>query len=627
MSSIQILSDDVINQIAAGEVIERPASAVKELVENALDAGADVIRVQTENGGKTRIRVQDNGKGMEPEDLDLCYLRHTTSKLRSADDLFRVATNGFRGEAIASIASIARLSIDTRPANRDVGLRLSLEGGKVLERSEIALPVGTTFQVDNLFFNTPVRANFLGSDALENSRILDVLTRIAIAHPKVRWEYRSGGREAFTGVPGDLRSRLAEAIGVGITRKLVPVEWEENGIRIHGFTSPPDEMRGKRSHQFFYLHQRPIWNNIMSKALSRAYEPYGKQGFPISVLFVEMPVGAFDVNVHPAKREVRFSNESLVYQAVHHAVREALQNAGGTPVIALSEALPALQIAPLADEDTPPRAFAMPIYAASPEENGPAVFAPPAPSYTPPAFNHVPPVTRRMEDPAIVQDLFSLPEYGKVVPLPSSLFQTPAIKTAPATPSARTLSSPPFLQFAKTYLVCEDSQGLLLIDQNAAHQRVLYEQALSRLENQESLEAQELLFPELIELERPLVPLLEEHLEALSRLGFHLEPFGGGNWQLRGIPLHLPLSRAVQALHDFLTNLQETTGKGNSVHAAVARAWALGSAIPAGQDLSQEEMAALMDQLLGTRDPYQSPVGRPTLLRLPTEEMHKRFKR
>lgn len=614
-SSIQILPDDVINQIAAGEVIERPASAVKELVENALDAGADWIRVQTENGGKTRIRVQDNGKGMGPEDLDLCYLRHTTSKLRSADDLFRIATNGFRGEAIASIASISRLTVDTRQAERDAGLRLRLEGGGVLERCDVALPVGTTFQVDDLFYNTPVRANFLGSDALENSRILDVLTRIAIAHPEVRWEYRSGGREAFTGVPGDLRSRLAEAIGAGVTRKLVEVDWEENGIRVSGYTSPPDEMRGKRNHQYFYLHQRPIWNSVIAKALSRAYEPYGKQGFPVSVLFVEMPTGAFDVNVHPAKREVRFSNESLVYSAVHHAVREALQNAGGTPIISLAEyqsppvSTTAFPHSSPSSSDAPTSNASIPLHAPPP----PSAFATPAP--------------RAMET-AIEQDLFSLPEYGKVVQLSPSLFQTPSVKSPlGAPPLSRAATSPPFLQFAKTYLVCEDSQGLLLIDQNAAHQRVLFEQALSHLEKQERLEAQELLFPELVEVERPLIPLLEAHLVDLSRLGFHLEPFGGGSWQLRGIPLHLPLSRAVQSLHGFLASLQDSVGKGNEVHEAVARAWALGSAIPAGQELSQEEMAALMDQLLGTRDPYLSPTGRPTLLRLPAEEMHRRFKR
>lgn len=588
--SIQSLPDDVINQIAAGEVIERPASAVKELVENALDAGADFIRVLTEKGGKTRIRVQDNGKGMSPEDLDLCYLRHTTSKLRQAEDLFRIATNGFRGEAIASIASISRLTIETRRPEDEVGTRLCLEGGVVVERSSVALPIGTTFQVDSLFFNTPVRAQFLGSDALENSRILDVLTRIAIAHPEVRWEYRSGGKEAFTGVPGHLNSRVAEAIGTNITRQLIPVDWEEHDIHIHGLISPPGELRGKRSHQFFYLQKRPIWNMVLSRALSKAYEPYGKQGFPVAVLFIEMPLGVYDVNVHPAKREVRFSNENNVFLAIHHAVRAALQASGGVPSIDLDTHWPHPSVAP------------------------------PVPS-----FNHVPPIGTppiRETPPVVEQDLFSLPEFGAVIPLSTSPFHPPA-----QPPLSTKISSPSFLQFAKTYLVSEDSQGLLLIDQNAAHQRILYEQALAHLERQEGLESQELLFPELIELDKATAPLLEEYQLQLNQLGFHLEPFGGNSWQLRGIPLHLPLSRAVQALHDFLDHLMAGPSHEQNVLPLVAKAWALGSAIPAGQELSQDEMAALMDQLLATCEPYSSPTGRPTLLRLATSELHKRFRR
>lgn len=625
-AKIDFLPEDVINQIAAGEVIERPASAVKELVENALDAGADFIRIQTIQGGKNRIRVQDNGAGMEAADLDLCYLRHTTSKLRTADEIFRLATNGFRGEAIASIASIAQLTIDSRPAHCDVGARIRIEGGMVVERSQEALPVGTTFQVDNLFFNTPVRANFLGSDSLENSRILDVVLRIAIAHPEVRWEFRSGDKEAFTGAPGDLRSRLAEALGSAMARRLVAVEHCENGIRVHGFTSTPDETRGKRSHQFIYLQKRPIWNSMVSRAIQRAYEPYGKGGFPVSVLFLEMQPGEFDVNVHPAKREVRFSNESLVFAAVHHAIRAALM--GGSTVDNATQS---------AESDSGSADFPPPIFSATPSFSFSGTGLPsPGLSSLPamerdaqrpvdtaafPGFSQFPVSRKRSDSSDVVQDLFSQPEFGKVVPLSPSMLQV-AQPTSPVRTPA-----PIFMQFAKTYVVCEDSQGLLLIDQNAAHQRILFEQALTSLEHQEQQAAQELLFPELVELDRVTAALLETHSDLLGKLGFHVEPFGGANWQLRSIPLHLPLSRAVQALHSFLDDLRDHPAPADGLREAMARAYAMGSAIPAGQDLSVEEMAALMDQLLGCTEPYSSPSGRPTLLRLPTPELDKRFKR
>ncbi len=625
-AKIDFLPEDVINQIAAGEVIERPASAVKELVENALDAGADFIRIQTVQGGKNRIRVQDNGTGMEAADLDLCYLRHTTSKLRTADEIFRLATNGFRGEAIASIASIAKLTIDSRPAHCDVGARIRIEGGMVVERSQEALPVGTTFQVDNLFFNTPVRANFLGSDSLENSRILDVVLRIAIAHPEVRWEFRSGDKDAFTGAPGDLRSRLAEALGSSMARRLVAVDYAENGIRVHGFTSPPDETRGKRSHQFIYLQKRPIWNSMVSRAIQRAYEPYGKGGFPVSVLFLEMLPGEFDVNVHPAKREVRFSNESLVFAAVHHAIRAALMGGSSS-----DEGTPSAEN-DRGSADSPP-----PIFSATPSFSFSGTGLPglglsslpalerdaerSADTSAFPGFSQFPAPRKRTESSDVVQDLFSQPEFGKVVPLSPSMLQV----ALPASPVRTT--APVFMQFAKTYVVCEDSQGLLLIDQNAAHQRILFEQARDSLEHQEQQAAQELLFPELVELDRVTAALLETHSGLLGKLGFHVEPFGGANWQLRSIPLHLPLSRAVQALHSFLNDLRDHPAPADGIREAMARAYAIGSAIPAGQELSVEEMAALMDQLLGCSEPYSSPSGRPTLLRLPTAELDKRFKR
>lgn len=633
---IQALSDLVINQIAAGEVIERPASVVKELVENALDAGATEIRVQIEAGGKDLIRISDNGCGMVPEDLEICHLRHTTSKLRSTEDLLKIATNGFRGEAVASIASVAKLRIESRVQELDVGHAIQLDGGVITGREVVARAAGTQFAVHDLFFNTPVRRTFLGSETLETAKISDIFTRIALAHPDKRFELKQGAREIFTSAAGTLRARVAEVIGNGVAKHMAAFDYSEGDIRVHGFACPPEETRGKRNLQYFFLGQRPIFNSVIAKAVQRAYEPYGKAGYPVVVLFLDMKGTDFDVNVHPAKREVRFSNENQVFLAVHHALRDTLMNAAETGVVAL----PGLG-----------EAKATPVYDSPKPVTMSRVSMPEPPKWEPPPpRNPTHPLPQHMSqhfpqhDAAAVvqmskpnsatsappkmaetQDLFSLPEYGKVIQLSPKLFQRP-VESKAIKPDS--VLSGRFFQWAKTYVVCEDSQGLLVIDQNAASQRILYDRAIMALDSGRGVDAQELLFPEVVELTRSEGILLQEHTESLSKLGFHVEPFGNGAWQLRGIPVHLPVGRAEVALRDFLAQLADPFAQGHTgPREALAKAYALGSAQLSGTTLSGEEMSALLDQLVLTSDPFMSPFGRPALLRLPLEEIHRRFKR
>jgi DNA mismatch repair protein MutL len=621
---IHALSDIVINQIAAGEVIERPASVVKELVENALDAGANEIRIAIESGGKDLIRISDNGSGMDPEDLELCPLRHTTSKLRSTDDFLKIATNGFRGEAVASIASISKLRIETRSESAEIGHALLIEGGHVEGRETVVRPVGTQFLVQNLFFNTPVRRTFLGSDSLETAKISDVVTRIALAHADKRFELKQGNRELFAGAPGSLRDRVAETLGVGLAKQMIAFDHSEGLIRVHGFVTSPDETRGRRNLQYFFLGKRPIFNSVIAKAVQRAYEPYGKAGYPVVVLFLEMQGTEYDVNVHPAKREVRFSNENQVFLAVHHALRSALMNAGDNSLIVLPEIhslAPKIEDAvrndsPKIVETATPIAMSLPETRYVPVQIQPQVVATPER----PRWD-AKPVAR----PAETQDLFSQPEYGKVVPLSPKLFQSPSGNKPMRIDSA---SSVRFLQWSKTYIICEDSQGMLIIDQNAASQRILYEQALQILEHGKGVEAQELLFPEILEMTRQEIELLREHTEGLSKLGFHLEPFGGGSFHLRSIPIHLPISRAETALRDFLHQIIKPIGQDSTgPREALAKAFAHGSAIQAGLALGAEEMSALLEGLVLTQEPYVSPYGRPTLFRLPLDEIHRKFRR
>ena len=611
-AKIHILPDEIINKIAAGEVIERPASAVKELLENAIDAGATRIQVQIEQGGKQKIVVSDNGKGMGQADLDLCYLRHTTSKLSSADDLFHLHTNGFRGEAVASIAAVSKMTI-TSATDQGESNRIVLHGGNVIEREGVAASRGTTFLIEDLFYNTPVRRTFLGSEVAESSKILDVVLKIALAHPEIRIDYKVGEKSVFIGVPGELRTRIAEAIGSGIAKKMLPVDYTEAGVHVTGFISPTTEQNGKRYHQYLYLRNRPIENKAIAKAISQAYEPYGVNCKPVTVLFLDMPDMEFDVNVHPAKREVRFANQNLVFLVVTHAIRETFREdlEKNSPLIDLSS-----EIAGGIGTEVPTNdqsSIASPKFQ---EFNASA-----------PRFKDSG-TSRYTPDKDEVQDLFSQPEAGKLISLEDSLQDPLWNKEAPE-PENTPWAPPAVFQTANTYIVSEDSEGLLVIDQHAAHSRILYEQALEILKNGGSIDSQELLFPELTEFSRMEREIFDSVKDSLKTLGFYVEPFGGSEFQIRSIPCSLPISRAANSVHEFLEDCIENGGKADlaKVQESMAKAWAKTNAFQAGDKLKPEEMSRLVSQLMATEDPLKSPYGTPTLMRISLDELAKKFSR
>lgn len=601
-AEIHLLPDEIINKIAAGEVIERPASAVKELVENSIDAGATRIQVQIEEGGKKKILVSDNGKGMGKSDLDLCYLRHTTSKLHAAEDLFHLQTNGFRGEAVASIAAISKMTISTSTEDGDGG-RLIIRGGQVESEEPYASGHGTTFLIEELFFNTPVRRTFLGSETSEGAKILDVIIKTAIAHPEIRFDYKVGDKSVFIGVPGELRSRLAEAIGSGIAKSLLPVDYTEAGVHVSGYISPTTETKGKRHHQFLFMRNRPIENKMIGKAVSQAYEPYGAQCKPVTVLFLDMPDTEFDVNVHPAKREVRFANQNLVFLVVNHAIRDTFQKEleANSPFIDLSAGIENTISAPESDVPVPPYNIPAPNYNLNTRERQ---------------------KTQSYDVSNDVQDLFSQPEAGKIISLEPDQGNVPA----PA-PEPEPWKAPTLFQIADTYIAGEDAEGLLIIDQHAAHSRILYERALDILQNGTDLDSQELLFPELIEFSKMEKLAFASVEDQLKKLGFHIEHFGGDTFQIRAIPSALKLSRAVKAVHDFLDSCTESGDKGNplTVQDSMAKAWAKTNAYQAGDKLKPEEMALLVGQLMATENPLKSPYGEPTLMRITLEELAKKF--
>ena len=610
-AKIHLLPDEIINKIAAGEVIERPASAVKELLENAIDAGASRILVQIEQGGKQKIVVSDNGKGMGQADLDLCYLRHTTSKLSSAEDLFHLHTNGFRGEAVASIAAVSKMTI-TSATDQGESNRIVLHGGNVVEKEGVAASRGTTFLIEDLFYNTPVRRTFLGSEVAESSKILDIVLKIALAHPEIRIDYKVGEKSVFIGVPGELRTRIAEAIGSGIAKKMLPVDYTEAGIHVTGFISPTSEQNGKRYHQYLYLRNRPIENKAIAKAISQAYEPYGVQCKPVTVLFLDMPDMEFDVNVHPAKREVRFANQNLVFLVVTHAIRETFREdlEKNSPLIDLSSEI-----------------------AAAPQKSGEA-----KPEHTSGVFfQEIRTPAERAKDSGTnrytpdkdeVQDLFSQPEAGKLISLEDSI-KDPLWNKESVEPESTPWTPPAVFQTANTYIVSEDSEGLLVIDQHAAHSRILYEQALETLKSGGSIDSQELLFPELTEFSRMEREIFDSVKDSLKTLGFYVEPFGGAEFQIRSIPCNLPISRAAKSVHEFLETCIENGGKADPaiIQDSMAKAWAKANAFQAGDKLKPEEMSKLVSQLMATEDPLKSPYCTPTLMRISLEELAKKFSR
>lgn len=592
MAEIHILSDEIINKIAAGEVIERPASVVKELIENAIDANATRIQISIEEGGKRKIQVSDNGFGMHKQDLDICYLRHTTSKLFNASDLFHLHTNGFRGEAVASIAAVSKLTITSSTEDGDSN-RIVLEGGNVINELKFQANRGTTFLVENLFYNTPVRRTFLSSDTSESTRILEVVLKIAIAHPEIRFDYKVHDKIVFTGVPGDLRSRIAESIGFKIAKALLPVDYTEAGVKVTGFISPTTETNGKRNNQFIFIRNRLIESKMISRAVQQCYAPYGANCKPISVLFLDMPDMEFDVNVHPAKREVRFANSNIVFLVVTHAIRETL-----TKSLGANSAFIDLSSEPDNVKNLNEKSVEYSAKNNSTNVEFPTTFK----------------AHKVTND--LAQDIFSQPEADKVISLENQFNKK---VTEPK------WIPPTFFQIANTYIASEDSDGLLVVDQHAAHMRILYEIAKNSLQKGVALDSQELLFPELLDLSKLEIETLHSVENEFKRLGFYIEHFGGETYQIRAIPNTLSLSRTIKTVRDFLDSVNVESNS-STIQDVIAKAWAKANAYIAGDKLKPEEMAALVSQLMLTEEPLTSPYGRPTLLRISLDELSKKFR-
>ena len=589
MSKIILLPEDLINKIAAGEVIERPASVIKELIENSLDAGATKITVELEESGKKRIKISDNGEGMSPEDAEKSILRHATSKIRSVEDLFSIKTLGFRGEALASIAAVSKLNITTKQKNVLEGFTLQIEGGAILSRDIIGTEQGTILDVQDIFFNTPARKKFLKTDAVELKHCLDVVTHYALANPSVTFKFLHNNYTLLhSPALNDARSTIASIYGVQTAKELLEVKYQEEKIKISGFISKPYHVRNDKNQQVLFVNGRWIRNNDVTNAV---YEGYHSTLFvnkhPVFVLHLELNPETIDVNVHPQKQEIKIEQKEQVAAAVAVAVREALQSN---------------QLMPTLDVNTEQQiTFGTPVPRKEAKTAAKYPFEPSA------------------------QTIFAVEEttasYGEQEAAPVILEQYHSNDLI----EDKLPSMKLFGQVHKTYFLAETEGGLFYIDQHAAHERVMYESLLNQFLHGK-VEVQQLLQGEVIEVSAAEKILLEEKKEELKTLGFDLEYFGGNSFVVKTIPLVFGKVKVSELLHDLLTMLENNKSILEKKEEILTR-MACRAAVMAGDVVTIPQMEKILRELSNTELPFTCPHGRPTLMKVTIAELEKKFRR
>lgn len=599
--AIRILADEVVSQIAAGEVIERPASVVKELIENAIDANASAIAIRTENAGKRLIEITDNGCGIHPDELEKAVMRHATSKLRNAEDLFHIQTLGFRGEALAAAGSVSRMSITTCTADNENGRTITVDGGKMTGIHTIGTKQGTTVRVADLFYNVPARLKFLKSDVTERNQIETLVSRYALAYPHIRWQsYHDGKPGIRTAGNSDYREVLAAVYGVDTAKQLLEINLEEESFRVFGFISPVALTRSNRREMNYFINGRWIQDVQLHSAVLRAYQSLIMVGrFPIAALFLSIEPEEVDVNVHPSKAEVRFRSPDRVFSAVHRAVRRGLITQSPVPEVSASAQWPNWR--PVNSQLSSGPGQIDPAWQISTEAKA-------IPLWRPNSAETILPISGQQTDGKNSADQGSHPE--------STLSMVP-----PGFPILRWIG-----QIGGTYIIAEGPDGLYLIDQHAAHERILFEKLL----NQASSEAiaQSLLDPALVQLPAWQASLLEENLEVLKKLGFQIEPFGPSAFRVLAIPALFTKGNPEAAIRSVVEDFEEDeTPLQSEIESRIAGRVCKSMAVKAGQPLSEDEQRALIRDLENCRSPRTCPHGRPTMIHLSINLLERQFGR
>ena len=664
MSKIRVLPDHLSNLIAAGEVVERPASVAKELVENAIDAGANRIVIDVEAGGRRLLKITDDGEGMTRDDAILAFERHATSKIATAEDLNAIATLGFRGEALASIASVARVELITRTESAAAGTRVLIEGGRMRDVKDAAHPRGATISVRDLFFNTPARRKFLRSEATESYHLTNLVTHYALAHPEIAFTLTNNGRETLRVAPAqDLRERAYQIFGAQFLDSLLEVNNQPDVnvqitqlARVQGFVSAPRERRTSRDAQFLFVNGRFVRDRLIGRALSEGYRSILPHGvYPAALLFIEVPLEEVDVNVHPAKTEVRFRRAAAVADSVREAVRGGLASAGFAPTADIRDSVASADLDAGSVESTPASALDDQIAQSQPtsaeafisqprpqqERIGFAFATAPQRESFPDEAAQIPTITPAKDSAGLSataeleigtaglsvietkrqeSDVQAFPD---LPPLDSAYKFVREVAVESVGPNIRPLG-----QLDESFIIATDDEGLLLIDQHVAHERVLFDKYRA-LEASRRPESQQMLIPETFDLTPAQVGAFDVVGEELEAYGFELMRLSGRTVAIKSTPADLPASEARNVLAEVLDTVDaEKRGAARAnLRDEIAASLACHAAIKVNMPLAPEKMRWLIDRLLRTSSPTTCPHGRPVILRLAMQDILKGFHR
>ena len=604
---IQLLPDSVANQIAAGEVIQRPASVIKELVENSVDAGAKNIDVAVVDAGRTSIQVIDDGKGMSETDARLAFERHATSKIRQAEDLFNLHTNGFRGEALASIAAVAQVVLKSRQEGEEVGTQLSISGSRFEGQEACSSSVGSVFSVNNLFYNVPARRKFLKSNSTELNNILTAFERIVLVNPQIAFTLHSNNTELFNLKAGNLRQRIIDVFGKRINQDLLPVNVETTMCKISGFVGKPESARKKGAHQFFFVNGRYMKHPYFNKAVMTAYDRLVPQGEQVPYfLYFDVNPNDIDVNIHPTKTEIKFENEQAIWQILMAAVKESIGMFNDVPSIDFdTEDKPDIPVynPDVVSSASAPKISLNPHY--NPFKSSPSSGKPTA----------VKPVDEQWEQ------LYEGLNNQDSVEREADIFESESETEINTSQSILAEKSPAHYQYKGKYVMTAVKSGLMIIDQHRAHVRVLYERYLEQIQQQTS-HSQKVLFPEVLQFPVSDEVILEKLLPEMSTMGFELDNLGGGSYAVNAIPTGLDGVNPLHLVQDMVFSAKEKGVKAlDEVHQSLALTLARNAAIPQGQVLSNEEMETLVNDLFACSNVNYTPDGKNVLCILKQQEI------
>ena len=608
---IHLLPDSVANQIAAGEVVQRPASAVKELMENALDAGGSKIMLIVKDAGKTLIQVIDNGCGMSETDARMSFERHATSKIKKVDDLFAIRTMGFRGEALASIAAIAQVELKTKRIGDEIGVRIDIEGSEIKQQEATNCAAGTSIAVKNLFYNVPARRNFLKTDSVELRHIIDEFQRVSIPNPNIAFSLHHNNTQVFHLEPGTLKQRLMGLFGNSYNTRLVPVEENTGIVKIKGFVIKPDFAKKTRGEQFFFLNKRFIKNGYLHHAVQSAFEQLlPKDSFASYFLMLDVDPKTIDINIHPTKTEVKFEDEKAIYAFLRSTVKKSLGQ---------------FNISPSLDFDQEAHLYNMPLKPIDGIYRQPTIKV--DENYNPFKTDKIQGAERELSNKSNWEKLYSRHADNQL-----------AFEIKKEEESQQTINTEwdndlhesnkkLTYQLHNKYILTHIKTGFMVIDQQGAHERILYERMLDGFEKNKSASQQEL-FPKTIELNTPDFELMKELHSEIQTIGFDISEFGKNTFIIHGVPADTSAFDSVKLLEGLLENYKQNLLELKSdKRENLARSMARSTSIKSGKSLTQEEMHTIIDELFACRMPYSTPSGKPTITTFSSDDLDKRFKK